>query len=265
MKMHTSMTFRFLPLSTHSGFENMAIDEAILEARIQEEVPNTLRFYKWEPSTATIGKHQSLHAEIDLEQARRSGVDVVRRISGGGAVLHAAETEITYSIVVRESDLKALRGVSSVSGISHLLARGLRLGVQKYGTRPEEGVIHCPAIFLDGKKISGNAQARRRGTILQHGTLLLDVDPEFMYSILKAPTGVPKTRMVQSVRAKVTGLRQHFPDLEERRLIQYLVEGFQEALGVQFEAGELTSAEMKRVRELAASRYRKEEWLKKYE
>ncbi|MHA1731069.1 MAG: lipoate--protein ligase family protein [Promethearchaeota archaeon] len=257
--------FRLIPLEVGNGYENMAVDEAILRARIEGRVPSTIRFYRWNPSTVSIGKHQSLSAEVDLDRARELGVGVVRRISGGGAVFHSREDEVTYSVVIKESEVRELAPGTPMAGVSHLLARGLALGVEKYGARPQEGVVHCPAIFIDGKKISGNAQARRRGTILQHGTLLLGVDPELMYSVLRAPVGVPRTRMVQSVRAKVTGLREYLPDIDEADIVPSLVEGFSEALGVEFEQGTLTEYERELAAELVEEKYSTEEWLKKYE
>lgn len=257
--------FRCLALETRTAIENMAIDEAILLARIENRVPSTLRFYRWNPSAASIGKHQSLHDEVDLAEAGRRGVDVVRRISGGGAVFHSFHDEITYSIVVKETEVRHLTDARNATAVSHALSEGLVLGVQKYGTRPAQGVIHCPALFLEGKKISGNAQARRRKTILQHGTLLLGVDPDLMYSILKVPRGATKSRMVRSVYAKVTGLRDHFPRIDEAELIASLLWGFSEALGVQFQPGALTPYEKDLAARLAREKYATEEWLAKYE
>ncbi|GAB4323133.1 MAG: lipoate--protein ligase family protein [Promethearchaeota archaeon] len=258
-------TFRLLPFETRNGFENMAVDEAVFRARAANLVPSTLRFYKWDPPTASIGKHQSVTAEVDLERAGRLGVDVVRRVSGGGAVFHARGDEITYCIVVKQSELKRVPHERTAAGVAHALARGLALGLAKHGARPDPGVVHCPALFLDGKKISGNAQARRGNTILQHGTLLLDVDAELMYSVLKAPTGVPRSRMVRSVRAKVTGVRSRLSALDEEALVASLAEGFSEALGVRFEPGQLTAQEEEMVGELAENKYKSREWLFKYE
>ena len=100
--------WRVLPFGIFDGPTNMAIDEAVLTARAENRVPNTIRFYRWNPSTASIGRNQSLSDEIDLEAAKRLGVGVVRRISGGGAVYHDRDMEITYAVVVAEKDLKEL-------------------------------------------------------------------------------------------------------------------------------------------------------------
>src|SRR4030042_1633761 len=190
--------WRFLPLDTKNGAENIAIDEAVLNARIAKEVPNTIRLYRWKPSTASIGRNQSLAGEVDLEAAHRLGIDIVRRISGGGAVFHDRDREITYSVVITEADFRAQFGNLKNVDVFYKITEGVVNAIKKLSVNPHLGVLHCPALLIQGKKISGNAQARRKGVILQHGTILLDVDADLMYTILKTPQGVPKSRMVQS-------------------------------------------------------------------
>ena len=91
--------WRFLPLEVKNGFWNMALDESILKMAIEKKSPNTLRFYKWKPSTASIGRNQSLSNEINVPFTKEKGFKIVRRITGGGAVFHDEYREITYSIV----------------------------------------------------------------------------------------------------------------------------------------------------------------------
>ncbi len=238
----------------------MAIDEAILNARIAKQVPNTLRLYRWDPSTASIGQNQSLNDEVDLKVAQESGVDVVRRVSGGGAVLHDRDREITYSVILAESDFRAQFGALKNVEVFHKITEGIVKALNKLSIQPDQGVIHCPAIFIQGKKISGNAQARRKGVILQHGTILLDVDAELMYSILKTPQGVPKARMVRSVRAKVTGIQQFIPNFDVQRLGMFLKEGFEEAFGITLTEGKLTPWELDEANRLARERYGNPAW-----
>jgi lipoate-protein ligase A len=96
--------WRLLKLETHNAYMNMAIDEAILDARINGIVPNTVRFYRWNPSAVSIGKFQNIENEVYLENCLKHGVDVVRRITGGGTVYHDVEGEITYSVVASKDD-----------------------------------------------------------------------------------------------------------------------------------------------------------------
>lgn len=238
----------------------MAIDEAILNARIAKRVPNTLRFYRWDPSTASIGRNQSVKDEVDVEAAQHFGVDVVRRISGGGAVFHDRDREITYSVVIAESDFREQFGNLKNVEVFHKITEGIVQALEKLSIQPDLGVIHCPAIFIQGKKISGNAQARKKGVILQHGTILLDVDAELMYTILKTPQGVPKARMVRSVRAKVTGIQQYIQNFTLELMGKSLKEGFEESFGIRLEEGELTQWEKEEVNRLARERYNNPEW-----
>ena len=256
--------WRKLPLEVRNGFWNMALDEAILSKAIEKNVPNTLRFYKWKPSTASIGRNQSLRNEIDIEFARERGFNVVRRITGGGAVFHDETRELTYSIVCPIKKLEAL-GAKKVIEQFEIITQGIILGLTNYGLKPEKDIIHCPAILLNGKKFSGNAQVRRKGFILQHGTILLDFDPELMYSVLKAPENVGKSRMVRSVRSKCIGIKNHIGNYDEAKLINSLERGFQMSLGIELEGGTFTEGEKNLAEMLVKDKYSNIKWLKKYD
>ena len=97
--------WRLLKPEVYDAYTNMAIDEAIMKARIENKVPNTLRFYTWKPSAVSIGRFQKVEDQIYVKNCRKNGVDIVRRISGGGAVYHDQNGEITYSIVATLRDL----------------------------------------------------------------------------------------------------------------------------------------------------------------
>ena len=257
-------TWRYLPIEVKDGYWNMALDEAILKAVIENKSPSTLRFFKWNPSTATIGRNQSLSAEIDLDFAKKSGFQVVRRITGGGAVFHDNLREITYSIVCPLKFLENL-GAGKVMDQFEIITQGIVAGLMIYGLKPEKGVIHCPALFLDGKKFSGNAQLRRKGSILQHGTILLDIDPDLMYSILKAPENIGKSRMVQSVRAKCIGIQDRLQNYDENRFLDAIKKGFENTLNISLEEGTFTDYEKKLAEKLRNERYSDKDWLRKYE
>lgn len=257
-------TWRSLPLEVRNGFWNMALDEAVLRKAIKKKVPNTLRFYKWKPSTASIGRNQSLRNEIDIEFAKERGFNVVRRITGGGAVFHDETRELTYSIVCPIKTLEAL-GAKKVIDQFEIITQGIVLGLLNYGMKPEKDIIHCPAILLEGKKFSGNAQVRRKGFILQHGTILLDIDPVLMYSVLKAPENVEKSRMVRSVRAKCMGIKNHIENYDEQKLINSLERGFQESLGIELKEGIFSNEEKILAETLVKDKYSNIKWLKKYE
>jgi lipoate-protein ligase A len=256
--------WRFIPLEIDNGSRNMALDEAILTHAIKGKSPNTIRFYKWKPSTVSIGRHQSLSAEVDIETLNQLNFNVVRRITGGGAVFHDAIREITYSIVCPIKFLKE-HNARSVLEQFELIENGIVNGLIDYGLEAEKGVIHCPAIFLDGKKFSGNAQIRKMNFILQHGTILLDIDPELMYSVLKAPHNVSKSRMVKSVYAKCIGIKERLENYEEASFLRSLRNGFEKTLKISLIEGDYTQDELDLAEKLAKEKYTNQKWLKKYE
>jgi len=256
--------WRYIPLEIRNCFWNMALDEAILKMAIEKKSPNTLRFYKWNPSTASIGRNQSLYNEIDTAFVKEKGFHVVRRITGGGSVFHDEYREITYSIVCPIKFLEKL-GAKKVIEQFEIITQGIILGLTFYGLKTEKDVIHCPAILLDGKKFSGNAQVRKKGFILQHGTILLDIDPELMYSVLKTPENVSKSRMVKSVRAKCIGIKNHLPYFNEEELINSLKRGFQKSLGIDMEEQAFSKEELDIAERLVKNKYSNLKWLNKYE
>jgi len=256
--------WRLISLEIRNGFRNMALDEAILTQVIKGKSPNTIRFYKWEPSTVSIGRHQSLSAEVDMKTLNQFKFNVVRRITGGGAVFHDSIREITYSIVSPIKFLKELNAHSVLEQFE-LIENGIVNGLIDYGLEAEKGVIHCPAIFLDGKKFSGNAQLRKRNYILQHGTILLEIDPELMYSVLKAPYNVSKSRMVKSVYAKCVGIKEKLENYKEKDFIESLCNGFEKTLQIKLCKGNYTQEELDLAEKLEKEKYSNQKWLKKYE
>ena len=132
--------WRFLPLEVKNGFWNMALDEAVLKKAIERKSPNTLRFYKWKPSTASIGRNQSLSNEIDFHFAKDKGFNIVRRITGGGAVFHDENREITYSIVCPNKFLENL-GATKVLEQFEIITLGIIMGLTIFGLKPEKNVI----------------------------------------------------------------------------------------------------------------------------
>lgn len=267
-------TWRLLPFETYDGYTNMAIDEILMNRVISHQSPNTLRFFCWNPSTATIGKNQSLSAEIDTKFALEHEIQVVRRITGGGAVLHDKRNEITYSVITHLSDIPRVLDSPRVYDQSIppryvSILEALAQGLESIGYPIDVGAIHCPALMTQGKKISGNAQAISNNVLLQHGTILLDVDPEFMYSVLKAPEGVSYSKMVQSVRTKVTGLKKADTSEKSRaispqEIVETLQESFCRIFHINLELQPLSEEEHQEVLDLVASKYKTKKWLQRF-
>ncbi|NHI91391.1 MAG: lipoate--protein ligase family protein [Candidatus Lokiarchaeota archaeon] len=250
--------WRLINLETHNGFSNMAIDEAILNARIRNEVPNTVRFYRWNPSTVSIGKNQSISAEANIEMCKNHGVDIVRRITGGGAVYHDYEGEITYSVIVKqEQDIPFETDLSFIK-----LCTGIIIALNKIGLNAYQGKHHCPSIFIDERKISGNAQTRRKGVILQHGTILRDYDPELMYTFLRVREGIKKEKVVHSVYQKITTIKRELKtQVDFSELERILKESFEESFKTKFLEIGLTNSEKFEAERLEKEKFNTKEWI----
>lgn len=248
----------------------MAIDETLLNSVINGNSSNIIRFYQWSPTTASIGKHQSFSAEIDEKTTKSQKVDMVRRISGGGAVLHEAIGEITYAVICRLEDLPKIDKTmhnfdDSISTRYKVILEALACGIEKLGLPINIGKIHCPALFTDGKKISGNAQIIRKNVLLQHGTILLKVFPERMYEILRAPVGISYTYMVKSVRSKVTGIMQQSKEINYKKIVSVMKSGFKDVFNISLDTIPFSLEEEAEIDSLSKNKYKTEKWLKKYE
>jgi len=252
--------WRLLNLETHNAYMNMAIDEAILTARIGNLAPNTIRFYRWSPSAVSIGKFQIIENEVHLENCRKHGVDVVRRITGGGTVYHDAEDEITYSVIARKEDLKAKDITSVYAKIYNGIAEALKiLGIN--ADFNEGNTKTCPNLTVKGKKISGSAQSHKSGAVLQHGTLLLDVDLEKMFTFLRIRSTKTCLEVVNVAKNKITSIRKELGknvSVEEAK--QALIEGFQKALNIRLVNGKLTSYERELAKKLFKEKYTTDDW-----
>lgn len=235
----------------------MAIDEAIF--RLYDEIQlNTIRFYAWKPSAVSIGKHQRILEEVDLDALHKLGFDCVRRVSGGGTVFHDAIGELTYSIVTNTRNLLE----NTIEGNYYELSKLIFHPLEKLGLILDYRKRHCPSVFVKGKKISGNAQARNGNIVLQHGTILVNFRPKIMYSVLKARPGRTRVSMVESVYQHITTLEEILnKDVRPQGVAEYIISFLTDTKLSQFTLGELTSEENQITLELASDKYESEEWL----
>lgn len=204
------------------GADNMARDLALLA----EGLP-TLRLYSWQPACVSLGYPQP-ETDVDAEAARELGVDVVRRPTGGGAILHA-EDEITYSVV-----LPRALAPSNLFDSYRFIARGVVNALESFGLNGEfveghtgrdalcylreEGV----SVAVDGRKISGGAQKRTKDSILQHGTLLVSSDVERNARLFRTPE--------ERVRGHLTSLHDHGLNPTRAEVRSAMLSGFVRAL-----------------------------------
>ena len=235
--------WRVIDYQENSAAMNMAIDEALSETAIP-----TIRFYGWKPSAVSIGYFQSLEKEVDLDHCKKHSVDFVRRRTGGGAVFH--EHEITYSIIGKE-ELFPRDILASYREICGCIVDSLDL----LGIPAEFKPIND--ITTNGKKISGNAQTRRNGVLLQHGTILYEVDVDKMFSILKVPDEKIRDKMIATAKERVTSVKQQ-KDVSKDELLNALLKGFTK--NREFGFFSLTGEEKARAEQLSKERYRTGAW-----
>lgn len=224
--------------------ENMAIDEAILQNRWRVSY-DTLRIYRWRPSGVSLGRSQPFEA-VDWEESQRLGFQVVRRPTGGGALLHWEEGEVTYSVVLSEDHSLYSMTVDEsamviAGGVKEALLQmgvaGVTLAGESDRSRAEACYLRRGSsdVLIGGRKVSGSAQVRSGG-ILQHGTLLLDFNPELWGRVIRNTDTSELSRRVTSLRE--VDVRVQPPMVEK-----YLVRGFTSVLGTTYFYGDLTPGE----------------------
>ncbi|HSJ57973.1 MAG TPA: lipoate--protein ligase family protein [Anaerolineae bacterium] len=262
--------WRLLVDAEADGATNMAIDEAILEAVVAGDSLPTIRFYQWAPPCLSLGRSQPL-ADVDLAACRVGGIGVVRRPSGGRAILHT--DELTYSVALPAADPRAGDGV--VDGYRRLsagLLAGLeRLGamaVQAAGRRPEQASLtaicfETPSqyeITVGDRKLVGSAQWRARGGVLQHGTLPLygDLGRIVHYLALdEAARELECTCLRSRALTLHEALRRPVPFLEAATC---LAAGFGQVLNLELEQCSLTPRERQTAVALHQARYASLDW-----
>jgi len=252
-------TWRLIPLETHSCFMNMAIDEAILTSRIENLVPNTLRFYQWKPSAVSIGKNQNPKEQVYLDALREHGADLVRRTSGGGTVYHDQTGEITYSVTAQTRDLG-----QDVTAIYKCVYAAVNDALRLLGIPADCSVgnqKNCPNLTVAGKKISGSAQTLRHGVVQQHGTLLLSLDLPLMFRLLRVPFTDDCALAAQIAQRKITSVQNELHHAVSAETVQNaLAQGFKAILKVHLGNGALTQFEQALANKFYKEKYSTASW-----
>jgi len=255
-------SWRFLNSGRSDGATNMAVDDAILEGVDRGSSPPTLRVYAWEPPTVSTGHSQKASVELDLEACRRRGFGVVRRPTGGRAVLHAGE--LTYSVVGRSGE-PPLGGTIAES--YRAIANGLLLGLKQLGVCAElaavatahrhRGGVAPPCfvsagrfeVVVSGRKLIGSAQRRLGAAVLQHGSLLTDETHVQLADVLRVDKEADRAAIRRTLVSKTTNLTAVLSrSLEFEELAYAMRVGFERAWGITFTDGALSERESEAVR-----------------
>lgn len=233
---------------------NMAIDEAMLFLHERGLIPNTLRIYIFKPSGVTFGYFQKVEDAINLEYLRSHNIGFTRRITGGGAVYHDMNGEITYAVVAKIDDISR-----DILESYRIICQGIVYAIEEFGLRAEYRPIND--VIVNGKKISGSAQARKKRSLLQHGTLMYNTDLDVLSNTLRVPREKLASHGVRSIRERVTTLSIELGyNPGYRQVVNALINGFKRALGIDFEEKELTPMEISYAKELF-KKYRSSEWI----
>ncbi|MBS3131754.1 lipoate--protein ligase family protein [Candidatus Woesearchaeota archaeon] len=233
-------TFRLIEKGKYDAFTNMAIDEALAASAKESEVPVIRLGYSWKGPSVSLGINQSVN-DANLKYCARNGIDVVRRPTGGQALLHLPE-DFTYCVIAEEEGIfsdfqKSYREICS------WIIGGLKI----LGIKAEFDGKN--SILAEGRKIAGNAQDRRKGVVMQHGSIFHSLDFESMEKIFK---------IKKSEIRKKTACISDFGDFYPERAYDAFRKSF--LAGKRFFVDELNDGDMDRVSELLDTKYKKDEW-----
>ncbi len=238
-----------------TGAWNMALDEAVMDAVAAGAVPPTLRFYQWEPPCLSLGKRQPLDG-VELARCRDDGVDVVRRATGGWAILHT--DELTYSVAVSPQDeraagaiLDAYRKLSAglVDGLRRLGALAEMNPVNPYGVHNASAAcFEVPSAYeitVGSQKLMGSAQARPAGRVLQHGSLPLRGDIARVADYLRHDADDAREHLRAHLRERATTLGDVLGrPVSFAEAAEALRFGFAAALNLDLAPGDVTPDEL---------------------
>lgn len=251
------MQWRVIDTGPRSGAENMALDRAIMDARIAGKILNTLRFLEFSPS-ALVGHHQVVSQEVQVGYCQENGIEINRRLTGGGAIFFDP-SQIGWEVVASLKDV----GSISMTELTRKICDSVALAIQKLGIPAEFRPRND--IEVNGRKISGTGGVMEDGVFIFQGTLLTDFDIETMLLALKIPKEKLSKKGLETARERVTCLADFLDPVPSRKELHKLITtGFAETFGVEFEAQELSEWELNRFEEVKQE-FLSDEWIHEVE
>ena len=230
---------------------NTALDEALTKAVGRGERGPTLRFWAWAADAVILGRFQSVRNEVQIENARSMNVEIVRRISGGGAMLVQPEGAITYSLYVPPSFVRDLSFAESYAFLDSWVVTALRnLGIDAW-YQPLNDITSSEG------KIGGAAQARRYGAVLHHATMAYDMNPDFLLQVLRIGQEKLSDKGLSSAARRVAPLRQQ-TDMPRQEIVDTFINHFVELTGAT--PGAVSPDERGEAETLARSKFTNDEW-----
>ena len=236
----------------------MAIDEAIMEAlRREKNQTTTLRFYSWDPPAVSIGSLQKLSRDLTKAKFREFGLDAVRRPTGGRIVLH--KKDFTFSLIFSENDQVIPKGILPSY---HSISQAVKLGFETLGVptqmSPERKIsassfcfslLSKYEIIVQGKKIMGNAQKRKKGVVLHQGSIMLEDHRELIHELF----GPGKEEYISLSEVLDT-------PLSVKDINKAILRGFKDTFHISFIPGFLTACEQQEAERLCKDKYSQDRW-----
>ena len=247
-----ALDWRLIPEVARPPLLNMALDEVLTLRVGRGERPPMLRVWGWSGRCVVLGRFQSVRNEVDEDAARAHGVELVRRISGGGAMFIEPEGAITYSIYAPEAMVRGMSFPESYAFFDAWVVEALReLGVEAWYAPLND-------ITSTGGKIGGAAQARRGGAVLHHTTMAYQMNVPLMLEVLRIGQEKLSDKGMRSAEKRVGPLRQQ-TDLPRATIIRHLVASFRQKHGLT--DGDVTPDELAEAERLVAERFGTREWI----
>ena len=259
-----------------SGAANMAIDQALAEAAAAGDAPPTLRFYRWQPPAVSLGRHQPI-GDIDAEVVHQLGYDIVRRPTGGRAILHT--DELTYAVTAAANEPRVSGSLmDAYLRLSNALLSGLQrvglyadkaAGDMRAGPNVSAACFEVPSAYeitAHGRKLIGSAQSRRAGYVLQHGSLPLTGDIGRLIDVLALPAEQRATLRAELVArattlAEAMGVAADDPSLDFKHVAHAMIQGFEGLLNLSFKPAQPSATELRRCAALIREQFANAEWL----
>ncbi len=255
------MKCRFIDTKEADAFANMAIDEAL--ARLCKGP--VLRVYQWKPKAVSIGYNQDIK-EINIDYCRKNKIDIVKRITGGKAVFH--DNELTYSFIVPENtgllpnDVVESYKIIAEALVISLVEIGIKSDIKEINKK-----IATPICFnssnwyeltVNSKKISGSAQRRLDGKILQHGSILMDFDYKRNLLLFNSSNEIDS---INSLKKRITSVKGELKkEIDIKKLKAAIKYGFEKKFGLEFINSALSDEEMLLAKKLSEEKYKADEW-----
>jgi lipoate-protein ligase A len=259
-------TWRLLKDAPARGAWNMAVDEAILESVGRGDAPAALRLYAWEPACLSLGVAQPF-SDVNAEALASNGWEVVRRQTGGKAILHT--DELTYAVIAPQDEPRVGGDIlESYQRLSTALVAALELlsvPIAVHESRSLQAHKNsnpiCFEIVMDGKKLIGSAQARRHGGVLQHGTLPLYGEITRITEALAFNSSEERASAAQRLNASATTVENALQrEISWEQAAGAFADAFAKTLNLNLALGELSAAEEERAEALMREKYARQDW-----